>query len=64
MTPMVAGLSNEDLHLCLVNEKKVKIEAFGDVFLKLDQGSFIIRRVNCATKLSMNTFSIAKFNDE
>ena len=32
-------LSNEEVHICLVDEKKVKIESFGDVYLKLDQGA-------------------------
>ena len=57
-------LSNEDLHLCLVDEKKVKIEAFGDVHLKFDQESFIIKRVSYATKLSMSVISVVKLHDE
>ena len=57
-------LSNEDVHLCLVNGKKVKIETFGDVYLKFDQGSFIIRRVACVTKLNMNVISVAKLHEE
>ena len=57
-------LSNGYLHLCLVDGKKVKIEDFGDVYLKFDQGSFIIRRVTCVTKLSMNVISVAKLYDK
>ena len=60
-------LFNEDLHLCLVDrkeKKKVKTKAFGNVYLKFDQGSFIIRKVACATKLSMNVISVAKLHDE
>ena len=51
---------NEDLHLYLVNGKKVKIEDFGDVYLKFDLGNFIIRRVAWETKLNMNVISVAK----
>ena len=57
-------LSNKDLHLCLVDGKKVKIETFGDVYIKFDQGSFIIRKVTCAIKLSMNFIFVAKLHDE
>ena len=57
-------LSNEEVHRCLVDRKKVKIEFFGDAYLKFDQGSFIIKRVACVTKLSMNVISVAKFHKE
>ena len=43
---------------------KVKIESFGDVYLKFNQGSFIIRRVACVTKLSINVISMAKLHEE
>ena len=62
LNPIV--LSNKDLHLCLVDGKKVKVKAFGDVYLKFDQGRFIIKRVTCATKLNMNIISVAKMHDE
>ena len=55
---------NEDLHLYFVDGKKVKIEAFGDVYLKFDLGSFIIKRIACATKLNVNVMSVAKVDDE
>ena len=57
-------LSNKEVHICLVDGKKVKIESFGDVYLKFDQGSLIIRRVACVTKLSMNVISTAKLHEE
>ena len=57
-------LSKKDLHLYLVDRKTFKIEAFGDVYLKFDQESFIIRKVTCATKLSMNIISVAKLDDK
>ena len=55
-------LSNEDVHLHLVDGEKVNIETFGDVYLKFDQGSFIIRRITCVTKLNMNVIYVAKFH--
>ena len=57
-------LSNEDLHLRLVDDKKVKIEAFGDVYLKFDQGSFFIWKVACTTKLNMSFIYVSKLQDE
>ena len=57
-------LSNEEVHISLVDGKKVKIESFGDVYLKFDQGSFIIRRVACVIELSMNIIFMAKLHDE
>ena len=57
-------LSNKDVHVCLVDKKKVKIEFFGDIYLKFNRRSFIIRRVTCVTKLSMNVISVAKLHDE
>ena len=43
---------------------KVKIESFGNVYLKFNQGSFIIRRVACVMKLSINVISMAKLHEE
>ena len=57
-------LSNKEVHICLVNGKKVMIKSFGDVYLKFDQGSFIIRRVTCVTKLSMDFISVVKLHEE
>ena len=57
-------LSNEEVHVHLIDGKKVKIESFGDVYLKFNKGSFIIRRVAYVTKLSMNVISMAKLHEE
>ena len=57
-------LSNKEVHVCLVDGKKVKIKSFGDVYLKFDQGSFIIRRVAYVTKLSMNIISMANLHEK
>ena len=48
----------------LADEKIVKIESFGDVYLKFDQGSFIIWKVSCVMKLSMSVISMAKLHEE
>ena len=60
----LVDLSNEEVHVRLVDGKKVKIESFGDIYLKFDQGSFIIRRVTCVIKLSINVISMEKLHEE
>ena len=57
-------LFNEEVHICLPNEKKITIESYGDFYLKFDQGSFIIRKFAYVTKLSISIISVAKLHEE
>ena len=60
----LVDLSNKEFHVRLVDGKKVKIESFGDVYLKFNQGSFIIGRVAYVTKLSMKIIYVTKLHDK
>ena len=51
-------LSNEEVHICFPDEKKINIESYRDVYLKFDQGNFIVM------KLNMNVISVAKMHEE
>ena len=56
-------LTDVKIHTRLADGKKVRIESFR-VYLKFNQGSFIIRRVACVTKLNMSVISMAKLHEE
>ena len=57
-------LNGVEVHARLADGRKVKIKFFGDVYLKFNQGNFIIKRVAYVTKLSMSVISMTKLHEE